>query len=79
MKGPWKINLVLEKSLKKGFNFLYEPRSNSLQFDFIPDIECEIAVPGKLEEYLSQNCRSHYDQLVKNGCFIDRAMLDQYG
>ena len=25
MKGPWKINLVLEKSLKKGFNVLYEP------------------------------------------------------
>ena len=53
--------------------------SNSLQFDFIPGVECKIAVPGKLEEYLSQNCRSHYDQLVKNGCFIDRAMLDQCG
>lgn len=47
--------------------------------DFLPDIECRIAVPGKLEEYLSQNCRSHYNQLVKNGCFIDRAVLDQCG
>ncbi|KAJ7365083.1 hypothetical protein OS493_007729 [Desmophyllum pertusum] len=35
-------------------------------------IECRIAVPGKLEEYISQNCRSHYEQLVKHGCFIDR-------
>ena len=24
-KGPWKINFFPEKSLKKGFNFLYEP------------------------------------------------------
>lgn len=45
--------------------------------DSLPGIECTNAVPGKLEEYLSQNCRSHYDQLVKNGCFIDRVVLDQ--
>ncbi|XP_078365734.1 thiamine-triphosphatase-like [Oculina patagonica] len=42
-------------------------------------IECKIAVPGKVEEYLLQNSRSHYEQLVKNGYFIDRAMLDQHG
>ena len=23
--GPWKFNVVLEKSLKNGWNFLYEP------------------------------------------------------
>ena len=51
--------------------------SKSLWFDFLSGIECKIAVPGKLEEYLSQNCRSHYDQLVKSGCFIDQAMLYQ--
>ena len=36
-------------------------------------VECEFAIHGKMEEYLSQNCRSHYEQLVKIGCFIGRA------
>ena len=42
-------------------------------------VDCEIAIPGKMEEYLSQNCRSHYEQLVKNGCFVNRTMFDQTG
>ena len=25
VSGPWKLNVVLEKSLKNGCNFLYEP------------------------------------------------------
>ena len=29
MKGPWKLNLVLEKSLKIGFSFLYVPCQGS--------------------------------------------------
>ena len=47
--------------------------------DFFSGLECRIAVPGKLEEFLSQNCRSLYEELVKSGYFIDRAMLDQDG
>lgn len=36
-------------------------------------VECDFAIRGKMEEYLSQNCRSHYEQLVKIGWFIGRA------
>ena len=44
-------------------------------FDYFSGVECEIAMPGKIEEFLSHNCRSHYEQLVKNGYFVDRTVL----
>lgn len=56
-----------------------KPISKGLYYDLFLGIECKIAVPGKVEEYLLQNSKSHYEQLVKTGYFIDRAMLDQHG
>ena len=40
-------------------------------------VECEIAIPGKMEVYLSQNCRSHFEKLVENGCFLNQTVLGQ--
>ena len=42
-------------------------------------VESETAVPGKIEAYLSQYRRSHYQQLVGNGCFIDGEALNMSG
>ena len=42
-------------------------------------VESETAIPGKIQAYLSQHCRSHYEQLVGNGCFINVVALNKSG
>ena len=42
-------------------------------------VESETTIPGKIEAYLSQHCRIHYEQLVGNGCFINVEALNKSG
>ena len=59
--------------------FAHWSRLHTLMMVSLSGVESETAIPGKIEAYLSQHCRSHYEQLVGNGCFINGEALNKSG
>ena len=41
--------------------------------------ELHLTILCSVEAYLSQHCRSHYEQRVGNGCFINGEALNKSG
>ena len=59
--------------------FAHWSRLYTLMVVSLSGVESETSIPGKIEAYLSQHCRSHYEQLVGNGCFINGEASNKSG